>query len=124
WDESSEFVRLPKQMLEHLILQSSYKPAEGRSSVTREPVSVGNGSLSSALVEALGVTPEEETRVGAAFQSIQHEYQRLDQAFTYITNQLPPGFALGDALPFDASKLGGQDAKILVTARFPEQGEI
>jgi RNA polymerase sigma factor (sigma-70 family) len=124
WDESSEFVRLPKQMLERLTLQSSHKTAEGRGSGTREPVSVRDGSLSAALVEALGVTPEEENGVGEAFKSNQHEYQRWDQGSTYITNRLPPGFELGHGLPFDHSKVEGQDARILVTAGFPEHGEI
>jgi RNA polymerase sigma factor (sigma-70 family) len=113
WDDTSEYVRLPKRMLEDLTLRSPHKPADGRRLGTRDPVSVRDGSLSLALVQALGVTPAEETRVRDAFQSVQQEYQRLDQAFTYSTNQSPPNFGVH-----------GQEAKILVTALFPEQGEI
>ena len=55
WDEASEYIRLPKQMLKDLTLTASHKPTEKRK---RYPVSVRNGTLSTALAQALGVTPE------------------------------------------------------------------
>jgi hypothetical protein len=80
--------------------------------MTQEPVSIRNGSLSKPLLEALGLTAEEEARVRESLQGFYRDYQQVDQAFTYVTNQ-----------PMSES-LGATESYALVTARFPERGEI
>jgi len=109
WDENSEYVRVPKQMLTNLALTAK-APARGRT--TQEPMSIRKGTLSKPLAEALGLTPEEEARVRERLQAFYRGYQQVDQAFTYATNQ-----------PLDAA-FGPHDSYTLVTTRFPEQGDI
>jgi RNA polymerase sigma factor (sigma-70 family) len=111
WDEKSDYVRVPKQMLTNLTL-SARAPERGRQ--TEPPISIRNGALSKALAEALGVTPEEEARVRNELQGFYRDYQQLEQAFTYITNQPLTGMS------FSAH----DDSYMLVTSRFPEQGDI
>lgn len=110
WDESSDYVRVPKQMLTNLTL-SSKAPQRGRT--TPEPVSIRNGTLSPALAEALGVTPEEEARVRENLQEFYRDYQQLEQSFAYVTNQSLTG-----------SFASIEESYTLITPRFPEQGDI
>ena len=111
WDESSDYVRVPKQMLTNLTLSARAPDRSGRP--RQEPVSIRNGTLSGPLAEALGVTREEEARVRESLQSFYRDYQQVDQALTYVTNQwLTASFGPAD------------ESYTLVTSRFPEQGNI
>ncbi|HKQ39714.1 MAG TPA: RNA polymerase sigma factor [Verrucomicrobiae bacterium] len=109
WDENSDYVRVPKQMLTNLMLTAK-APDRGR--ITPEPVSIRNGTLSKPLAEALGMTSEDEARVRESLQAFYRDYQQVEQAFTYVTNE-----------PMRES-LDPTESYMLVTARFPEQGEI
>jgi len=109
WDENSEYVRVPKSMLTNMTL-SAKAPDRGRT--TQEPVSIRKGTLSKPLAEALGMTLEEEARVRESLQAFYRDYQQVDQAFTYVTNQ-----------PMSES-VGAAESYVLVTGRFPEQGEV
>jgi RNA polymerase sigma factor (sigma-70 family) len=97
WDEGSDYVRLPKSIVDSLTLSSSFqfpRPREGYR-LEQLPVLGEDGSLAEQLTESLGITPMEEAYVTQAYQNFTNSYQQEIQAHTFITNAPPEVFGVG-----------------------------
>ena len=109
WSEESEYVRIPKHILNNLRLTS---PA---TQVSKGHVIDENGNVSPVLLEALGLEAPQRAAVQQAFADFASKYDAIYKSRTYLTNAMPPGIGF--------SRPAGSELVTLRTRAFPEEGE-
>ena len=120
WFDNSDYVRVPKTLLNQMSLAQfgTYTAVTG--SQTHEergrlsPAIKEDGALSSPLKETLNINPQEEARILAAFTDLRRDFQALEQEHTRVTDQLP-------AMVRD--QIRGQASLTVATEAFPDQGQ-
>ena len=117
WNEQSDYVRLPKDVLGRLRLTPVTEQIlpNGERMVARGEVLDEQGYLSPILLEALGLDPNQAAHVQGAFLNFAADFNALVQARTQLTNTPPPGFSIG--------RPPGAELVTLRTLSFPEEGE-
>jgi RNA polymerase sigma factor (sigma-70 family) len=135
WSESSEYVRVPKSMIQKLDLTELRERTmpSGAVITDRIPLFEKDGTLSPVMAEVLGMTPAESGRVKTAFQNAALQFNGLTTAhmsetekpntysaglphsLTFLIGAFPQeGAALKDALQGDwRSALGQERADVL-----------
>lgn len=114
WSDKSDYVRLPKSVVDSLYLSESQleKSLFGQQYHLQKPVLTLEGELSPVLEEVLGITPAESAQVKASVQQAVIQFATLQQAHSYPTNA-PSSYSAG--LPHSAT---------LFTSAFPEEGAV
>jgi hypothetical protein len=135
WDEGSDYVRLPKSIVDSLTLSSSFqfpRPREGYR-LEQLPVLGEDGSLAIELTESLGITPTEEAYVTQAYQNFTNSYQQEIEAHTLFTNVPPEVFGVGKresisrirtAFPTEGAALKEQLQNSITTTLGTERGDV
>ena len=120
WFENSDYVRVPKTLLNRISLAEYGRIPVVAGGLTREereqiaPAIKEDGALAPALKETLNISPAEEARVRAAFTDLRRDFQALEQEHTRVTDQ-PPVMV--------RDQLRGQQSLTVATEAFPEQGQ-
>jgi RNA polymerase sigma factor (sigma-70 family) len=135
WDEASDYVRLPKSIINDLTLSSSYQLPGVRRGYRLEqfPVLGEDGSLAEQLTESLGITPAEEAHIRQAYQEFTNSYQHEIDAHTLFTNVPPEVFGVGKrestsrvrtAFATEGETLKEQLQKSIATTLGTERGDV
>jgi RNA polymerase sigma factor (sigma-70 family) len=96
WSERSDYVRVPKTMIQKLDLTEvrERKLPSGATLTDRIPLIDKDGTLSPVMEEVLGMTPAESVQVKAVFQNAAMQFYGLVQTHMTETNK-PKGYDAG-----------------------------
>jgi RNA polymerase sigma factor (sigma-70 family) len=113
WSDDSEFVRVPKSLLNKVVLaEEAAIPKVDDPRIGRQRVVLSeDGKPSELLTTALGLDAAQDEALRASLKNFSRDFTELAGQHSFFTNK-PPDY------------IGNQDSKTLVTAPFPEEGAV
>jgi hypothetical protein len=128
WDENSDYVRLPKSMIPRLRFGSRENPYGDNRFDTPEgqkPVIGKDGTPSTVLLDALGLTAEESQKVSELCRNVVSEYYSLVLPRCYVTNTGRDWSHYGGSSRDDAAFMStNRESRTWVTPELGEEGEM
>ena len=111
WSEESEYVRVPKSILNKVILAEENDVSMAGSEILMgkpHPVVSPDGTVSSVFLRSLHISPEQSSSLNQCLTKSMAEFQKLAQKHSYLTNSSPFYTA---------------ESKTVMTEPFPEEGK-
>jgi RNA polymerase sigma factor (sigma-70 family) len=113
WSDRSDFVRVPKSLVNELTLaEAEYLPLPDETRQRRQkPVLSEDGMISQVMREVLEITPAQAAQVQQQLQAVAVEVRSIQQASLIQTNRPPPAYFSDLA-----------ESRTVITQPFPERG--